>query len=163
MAIIGVGNVIQVVYWDSEVVTNVTSANSEWAVGSSQSPTLTTKGLNSNFIYCCTLGAESDLTSTTNGFFRLTYTTNDFSSTDYVNSSECQVAGLTLDTGASGTNDHCIVTAYSGTHAVGTNIRFRLNFTKTDSASYQFNQQSLNGQPSNTGNSAYGYVMEIGA
>ena len=163
MAIIGVGNVIQVVYWDSEIVTNVTSSNSEYAIGASQSPTLTTKGANSNFIYCCTLGAESDLSGTTNAFFRLTYTTNNFSSTDYVNSSECQVAGMTLDSGASGTNDHTIVTSYSGNHAVGTNIRFRLNFTKSTSPSYQFNQQNLNGQPSNTGNSAYGYVMEIGA
>ena len=163
MAIIGVGNIIQVVYWDSEVVTDVTSANSEWAVGASQSPTLTTKGVNSNFIYCCTLGAESDLTSVTNAYFRLTYTTNNFSSTDYVNSNECQVAGMTLNSGASGTNDHTIVTSYSGSHAAGTDIRFRLNFLKTTSESYQFNQQSLSGQPSNTGNSAYGYVMEIGA
>jgi len=162
MAVISPGGVIQVVYWDSEIVTNVTSANSEWGIGASQSPTLTTKAANSNFIYCVTLGAESDLSATTNGFFRLTYTTNNFSSTDYVNSSECQVAGMTFDN-VSGTNDHCIVTSYSGNHAVGTNIRFRLNFTKSTSPSYQFNQQALTGQPSNTGNSAYGYVMEIGA
>ena len=162
MAVISSGGVIQVVYWDSETVTNVTSANSEWAIGASQSPTLTTKADNSNFIYCVTLGAESDLSATTNGFFRLTYTTNNFSSTDYVNSSECQVAGMTFDN-VSGTNDHCIVTSYTGSHVAGTNIRFRLNFTKSTSPSYQFNQQALTGQPSNTGNSAYGYVMEIGA
>tara|TARA_R100001082_G_scaffold77598_1_gene45381 strand:- start:278 stop:766 length:489 start_codon:yes stop_codon:yes gene_type:complete len=162
MAIIGVGNVIQVVYWDSEAVTNITNANSESAITASQSPTLTTKGLNSNFIYCCTLGAESDLSEATNGFFRLTYSTNDFSSTSYVNSTECQVAGMTWDT-VSGTNDHCITTSYSGSHAIGTSVRFRLNFTKTTAPSYQFNQQGLTGQPSGTGNSAYGYVMEIGA
>ncbi len=162
MAVISPGGVIQVVYWDSEAITQVTVANSEVAVSASQSPSLTTKGANSNFIYCCTLGAESDLTATTNGFFRLVYTTNNFSSTTYVNSDECQVAGMTFDN-VSGTNDHCIVTSYSGNHAVGTNIRFRLNFTKSTAPSYQFNQQNLSGQPSGTGNSAYGYVMEIGA
>ena len=162
MAILGIGNIIQVVYWDSEAVTNVTNANTENAISASQSPTLTTKGLNSNFIYCCTVGAESDLSATTNGFFRLVYSTNNFSSTSYVNSDECQVAGMTFDN-VSGTNDHCIVTSYSGSHAVGTNIRFRLNFSKSTTPSYQFNQQGLTGQPSGTGNSAYGYVMEIGA
>ena len=162
MAVISSGGVIQVVYWDSEAVTNVTSANNEWSIAASQSPTLITKGANSNFIYCCTLGAESDLSATTNGFFRLIYTTNNFSSTDYVNPNECQVAGLTFDN-VSGTNDHCIVTSYTGSHAAGTNVRFMLNFLKTTSPSYQFNQQPLTGQPSGTGNSAYGYVMEIGA
>ena len=50
MAIIGVGNIIQVVYWNSATATNVTSTG-EWTIGASQSPSLTTKGLNSNFIY----------------------------------------------------------------------------------------------------------------
>ena len=162
MAIISSGGVIQVVRWDSASVTNVTSSNSEWSIGASQSPLLTTKAANSNFIYCCHLGAESDLTSQTNGFFRLVYTTNNFSSTDYVSSSKAQVMGLTLDA-HSGTNDSTIITNYDGSHAAGTQIGFRLNFTKTSDPSYQFNQQSLSGQPSSTSNYAYGYVMEIGA
>ena len=162
MAIISSGGVIQVVRWDSATVTNVTSSNSEWSIGASQSPLLTTKAANSNFIYCCCLGAESDLTAQSNGFFRLVYTTNNFSSTDYVSSSKTQVVGLTLDA-HSGTNDSTIITNYDGSHAAGTQIGFRLNFTKTTDPSYQFNQQSLSGQPSGTSNYAYGYVMEIGA
>ena len=162
MAIISSGGVIQVVRWDSATVTNVTSSNSEWSIAASQSPLLTTKAANSNFIYCCHLGAESDLTAQSNGFFRLVYTTNNFSSTDYVSSSKTQVVGLTLDA-HSGTNDSTIITNYDGSHAAGTQIGFRLNFTKTSDPSYQFNQQSLSGQPSSTSNYAYGYVMEIGA
>ena len=162
MAIISSGGVIQVVRWDSATVTNVTSSNSEWSIAASQSPLLTTKAANSNFIYCCHLGAESDLTAQSNGFFRLVYTTNNFSSTDYVSSSKAQVAGLTFDD-TSGTNDHTIITNYDGSHAAGTQIGFRLNFTKTTDPSYQFNQQSLSGQPSSTSNYSYGYVMEIGA
>ena len=162
MAIISSGGVIQVVRWDSATVTNVTSSNSEWSIAASQSPLLTTKAANSNFIYCCHLGAESDLTAQSNGFFRLVYTTNNFSSTDYVSSSKAQVMGLTLDA-HSGTNDSTIITNYDGSHAAGTQIGFRLNFTKTSDPSYQFNQQSLSGQPSSTSNYAYGYVMEIGA
>ena len=162
MAIISSGGVIQVVRWDSATVTNVTSSNSEWSIAASQSPLLTTKAANSNFIYCCCLGAESDLTAQSNGFFRLVYTTNNFSSTDYVSSSKAQVAGLTFDA-HSGTNENTIVTNYDGSHAAGTQIGFRLNFTKTSDPSYQFNQQSLSGQPSGTSNYAYGYVMEIGA
>ena len=61
MAIISSGGVIQVVRWDSASVTNVTSSNSEWSIAASQSPLLTTKAANSNFIYCCHLCAESDL------------------------------------------------------------------------------------------------------
>ena len=130
MAIISSGGVIQVVRWDSATVTNVTTSNSEWSIGASQSPLLTTKAANSNFIYCCHLGAESDLTAQSNGFFRLVYTTNNFSSTDYVSSSKAQVMGLTLDA-HSGTNDSTIITNYDGSHAAGTQIGFRLNFTKT--------------------------------
>ena len=164
MAIISSGGVIQVVRWDSATVTNVTTSNSEWSIGASQSPLLTTKAANSNFIYCCCLGAESDLSDSAavNGFFRLVYTTNNFSSTDYVSSTKAQVAGLTVDQ-HSGTNDSTIITNYDGSHAAGTEIGFRLNFTKTQDPSYQFNQQSLSGQPSGTSNYAYGYVMEIGA
>ena len=162
MAIISSGGIIQVVRWDSAAVTNVTSANSEVAVAASQSPLLTTKAANSNFIYCCCLGAETDLTAGTNAHYRLVYTLNNFSSTDYVNSAKAQVAGITLNS-ESGTNEHTIVTNYDGSHAVGTQIGFRLNFTKTTAPSYQFNQQAINGQPSGTSNYAYGYVMEIGA
>ena len=162
MAIISSGGVIQVVRWDSATVTNVTSSNSEWSIAASQSPLLTTKAANSNFIYCCCLGAESDLTAQSNGFFRLVYTTNNFSSTDYVSSSKAQVAGLTFDA-QSGTNENTIITNYDGSHAAGTQIGFRLNFTKTTDPSYECNQQTLTGQPSGTSNYAYGYVMEIGA
>ena len=162
MAVISSGGVIQVVRWDSASVTNVTSSNSEWSIAATQSPSLTTKAANSNFVYCCCVGAESDLTGETNAFYRLVYTTNNFSSTDYVSSSKAQVAGLTFNS-VSGTNEHTIITNYDGSHAAGTVIAFRLNFTKTTDPSYQFNQQSLNGQPSGTSNYAYGYVMEIGA
>ena len=95
MAIISSGGVIQVVRWDSASITNVTTSNSEWSIAASQSPLLTTKAANSNFIYCVCLGAESDLSDSAavNGFYRLVYTTNNFSSTDYVSSSKAQVAG----------------------------------------------------------------------
>ena len=162
MAIISPRGVIQVVRWDSATVTNVTTSNNEWSVGASASPNLTTKAANSGFVYCCCLGAESDLSAQTNGFYRLVYTTDSFSSTNYANSSKAQVAGMTMDS-HSGTNDHTIVTNFDSSLSAGTAIAFRLNFTKTTDPSYQFNQQSLSGQPSGTDNYAFGYVMEIGA
>tara|TARA_R100001460_G_scaffold108036_1_gene158054 strand:- start:72 stop:560 length:489 start_codon:yes stop_codon:yes gene_type:complete len=162
MAIIQSNGVIQVVRFESTSVTNVTSTG-EWTVGASTSPTLTTKAANSRFIYACAFSAESDLPiSGCNSFFRLTYSTNNFSSTEYANSSEV-LNGTCIPDAHGGSILQHVLFHYDSSFAAGTNVRFRLNYSKSQSQSVQFNQQSLSGQPSSTSNKSFGYVMEIGA
>ena len=163
MAIIQTGGIIQMVRFESTSATDVTSSNSEWTIGASTSPALVAKGANSKFIYDCAFSAESDLpVSGCNSFFRLTYSTNNFSSTEYANSSEC-LNGTNVPDAHGGTILQHVMFHYDSSFAAGTSVRFRLNYTKSQSASVKFNQQNLSGQPSGTSNLCYGYVMEIGA
>lgn len=151
------GSVLQVVKFSSNSALNVTTSNT-WVSVTPSSVTITPKQTGSTFVYVANLSVESDHNSSYNSFYRLARYVGGGS--EQLLSGSARNGNAILD--SNGTiNDNYTHVDNGASYTLGQNIKYELQFNKSDADSSYFNQQNLGGQPSGTTNHSGGYVMEI--
>ena len=154
------GHVVQTVTNTTTNANNVTASGSFTSITASE-VTITSKLANSAFLYMATMSAECDASSNYNVFFQMMYTINGGSDTIHPLPNTRVLNGTcALDT--MGTVNQTINYLYDNiTSSAGTQFKFFFQHLQNTTSSFQYNQQSLGGQPSGKPNMSSITVQEI--
>ena len=154
------GHVVQTVTSISTTQTNITTNGSFTNVTSSEVE-ITSKLANSSFLYMATMSAECDASSNFNVYFQMRYKINGGSSIIHP-SAQNRILNGTAGLDSMGTVNQTINYLYDNiTSSAGTTFVFFFQHRNNTSSSFQYNQQSLGGQPSGKSNASSIIVQEI--
>ena len=154
------GHVVQTVTNITTNANNIT-ANGSFTNVTASEVTITSKLANSAFLYMATMSAEADASSNFNIYIQMRYTVNGGSSIIHP-SAQNRVLNGTCALDSMGTVTQTINYLYDGiTSSAGTTFVFFFEHRQNTSSSFQYNQQSLGGQPSGKSNSSSITVQEI--
>ena len=147
------GMILQVVHFTSATATNVTTAVN-WTTIAASSVTITTKRLNSKFLYHFDASVEVDVTTaSTYNFAQIAR-----GGTRVVASNQGVAVGHDSHESAP-----AVVFTYTDSPSVaaGTSLIYTMQVYRQNAASWQINQQGLSSQPAGASMNSNGYVMEI--
>ena len=150
-----------------QTVTNITTnqnnvtANGSFTNITASEVTITSKLANSSFLYMATMSAECDASSNYNVYFQMRYTIDGGSSIIHPSAQNRILLG-TCALDSMGTVNQTINYLFDGiTSGAGTTFKFFFQHRQNTTASFQYNQQSLGGQPSGKTNCSSITVQEI--
>lgn len=154
------GSVLQTVTNITTTANDITANNTFTNVTASE-VTITSKLANSSFLYMATMSAECDATSAFGVYFQMRYKINGGSSIIHP-SAQNRILNGTAGLDSMGTVNQTINYLYDGiTSSAGTTFVFFFQHRQSTTSSFQYNQQSLTGQPQGRQNSSTITVQEI--
>jgi len=154
------GHVVQTVTNITTNANNIT-ANGSFTDVTASEVTITSKLANSAFLYMATMSAECDAGSNYNVYIQMRYTINGGSSIIHP-SAQNRILNGTTGLDSMGTVNQTINYLYDGiTSSAGTTFVFFFQHRQNTTSSFQYNQQSLGGQPSGKSNASSITVQEI--
>ena len=156
------GHAVQIVGFQSSTVQNVTTSNATNITPTEAS--ITIKNSNPLILYHVLMGAEPDASSYNYVYFRALYKNQtdggSYAAIDNPNNTNVRINGNPGIDSMGGCQS--VLSVYHNLTAdAGDQIYYIVEFEQYLTASYQFNQQSLSGQPSGSSNFTQGYIMEF--
>ena len=156
------GHVVQIVGFQSSTAHNVTTSSATNITPTEAS--ITIKNSNPLILYHVVMGVEPDASSYNYVYFRALYKNQtdggSYAAIDNPNNTNVRING---NSGSDSTGScQSVLSVYHNLTAdAGDQIYYIVEFEQYLTASYQFNQQSLSGQPSGSSNFTQGYIMEF--
>ena len=150
---VAAGDILQVVPFTSSTATNITTSGT-WTSVAASAVTITSKRVNSKFLYYFDMSVECDVSATSTYNFGMIAR----------GGTRILASQQTLSVGHD-TYESSPTTVFtytdSPTAAAGTSLVYTVQINCQNSASFQINQQGLSGQEGGTTIHSNGYVMEI--